>query len=126
MDTDPDPVDDPRAAAIEQPDEFGRSTYAARTFVALVSLDTGTAKDVGQVPEVPRTRVYDPIDDLHGQGLVDIQQSPPKEFWAISAGTTSRKFERETNSNRSGAAKNNGVSGRSMGRPRSLIARWSS
>ena len=95
MDTDPDPVDDPRAAAIEQLDEFGLSTYAARTFVALVSLGTGTAKAVSQVSEVPRTRVYDAIDELHGRGLVDIQQSSPKEFWAISAGTTARKFERE-------------------------------
>jgi len=95
MTTDPDPVDDPRAAAIEQLDEFGLSTYAARTFVALVSLGTGTAKDVSQVSEVPRTRVYDAIDELHGQGLVDIQQTSPKEFWAISPGTTARKFERE-------------------------------
>lgn len=90
-----DPLDDPRAAAIEQLGEFGLSTYAARTFVALMSLGTGTAKDVSQISEVPRTRVYDAIDELHGRGLVDIQQSSPKEFWAISAGTTMRKFERE-------------------------------
>ncbi|MFC6785257.1 TrmB family transcriptional regulator [Halobaculum halobium] len=95
MDTDPDPVDDPRGAAIEQLEEFGLSAYAARTFVALVSLGTGTAKEVSQVSEVPRTRVYDAIDELHARGLVDVQQSSPKEFWAISADTTSRKFERE-------------------------------
>lgn len=95
MDTDSDPVDDPRAAAIEQLDEFGLSTYATRTFVALVSLGTGTAKDVSQVSEVPRTRVYDAVEELRGRGLVDVQQSSPKEFWAISAGTTSRTFERE-------------------------------
>lgn len=95
MDTDPDPVDEPRVAASEQLEEFGLSAYAAQTFVALVGLGTGTAKDVSQVSAVPRTRVYDAIDELHEQGLVDIQQSSPKEFWAISAGTTSRKFERE-------------------------------
>jgi sugar-specific transcriptional regulator TrmB len=95
MDTDPDPVETPRTAAIEQLEEFGLSTYAARTFVALVGLGTGTAKDVSQVSEVPRTRVYDAVDELYGQGLVDVQQSSPKQFWAISADTTSRKFERE-------------------------------
>jgi phosphatidylserine/phosphatidylglycerophosphate/cardiolipin synthase-like enzyme len=63
--------------------------------VALVSLGTGTAKDVSQVSEVPRTRVYDAVDELQGRGLVDVQQSSPKKFWAISAGTTTRKFERE-------------------------------
>lgn len=93
MDT--DPVDDPRAAAIEQLEQFGLSAYAARTFVALVTLGTGTAKDVSQVSDVPRTRVYDAIDELHGRGLVDVQQSSPKEFWAISAETTGRKFEQE-------------------------------
>jgi sugar-specific transcriptional regulator TrmB len=90
-----DPFDDPRSAAIDQLEQFGLSAYAARTFVALVSLGTGTAKDVSGVSDVPRTRVYDAIDELHDFGLVDIQQSSPKEFWAISAETTTRKFEQE-------------------------------
>jgi len=90
-----DPFDDPRSAAIEQLEQFGLSAYAARTFVALVSLGTGTAKDVSGVSDVPRTRVYDAIDELHTLGLVDIQQSSPKEFWAISPETASRKFEQE-------------------------------
>jgi len=89
------PSDDPRSVAIEQLEQFGLSAYAARTFVALVSLGTGTAKDVSEVSEVPRTRVYDAIDELHDLGLVDVQQSSPKEFWAISTDTTSRKFEQE-------------------------------
>ena len=91
-----DPPDDPRSAAVEQLEQFGLSTYAARTFVALVTLGTATAKDVSGVADVPRTRVYDAIDELHERGLVDVQQSSPKEFWAISTETTSRKFERET------------------------------
>ncbi|PSQ04853.1 TrmB family transcriptional regulator [Halobacteriales archaeon QS_6_71_20] len=90
-----DPSDDPRSAAIEQLKRFGLSTYAARTFVALQSLGTGTAKDVSGVSDVPRTRVYDAIDELHERGLVDVQQSSPKEFWAISAETTRGMFEQE-------------------------------
>jgi len=90
-----DPVDEPRSAAIEQLERFGLSTYAARTFVALVMLGTGTAKDVGRASEVPRTRVYDAIEELQGFGLVDVQQASPKEFWAISAETTVGTFERE-------------------------------
>lgn len=95
MDTDPDPVENPSAAATEQLEAFGLSAYAAQTFVALVSLGTATAKDVSQASDVPRTRVYDAVDELHERGLVDIQRSSPREFWAISAATTSRKFERE-------------------------------
>lgn len=90
-----DPVEDPQTAAIEQLERIGLSAYAARTFVALASLGTGTARDVSQVSKVPRTRVYDAIDELHDRGLVDIQQSSPKQFWAISAETASRTFEHE-------------------------------
>lgn len=90
-----DPTDDPQFVAITQLEHFGLSNYAARTFVALASLGTGTARDVSQVSEVPRTRVYDAIDELHDRGLVDVLQSSPKQFWAISAETASRTFEHD-------------------------------
>jgi len=90
-----DPTGDPQSAAIEQLEQFGLSVYAARTFVALASLELGTARDVSQVSEVPRTRVYDAVDELHDRGLVDILQSSPKQFRAISAETASRTFEHE-------------------------------
>ncbi|WP_277553990.1 TrmB family transcriptional regulator [Halobaculum limi] len=87
--------DDPQSVAIHQLERFGLSGYAARTFVALASLGTGTARDVSEASAVPRTRVYDAVDELHDRGLVDVLQSSPKEFWAISAETASRTFERE-------------------------------
>ncbi|WP_338739203.1 TrmB family transcriptional regulator [Haloplanus salilacus] len=90
-----DPTENPRSAAVEQLERFGLSSYAARTYVALAGLGTGTARDVSRVSDVPRTRVYDAVDELHDRGLVDVQQSSPKRFWATSAETTSRTFERE-------------------------------
>ncbi len=90
-----DPSENPRAAAVEQLERFGLSNYAARTFVALSSLGMGTARDVSEVSAVPRTRVYDAIDELHERGLVDIQHSSPRQFWAISAETASRSFEHD-------------------------------
>lgn len=80
---------------IEQLEAFGLSSYAARTFAALVSLGEGTAQDVSDVSDVPRTRVYDAVDELRKRGLVDVQQSTPKRFWAISSETSGRLFERE-------------------------------
>lgn len=90
-----DTPEDPHTVSIAQLEHFGLSTYAAKTFVALTRLGTGTARDIAQVSEVPRTRVYDAVDELHERGLVDVQQSTPKEFWSISAETTSRSFEQE-------------------------------
>ena len=90
-----EPPENPRSVAIEQLEEIGLSTYAARTFVALSSLGTGTAREVSQVSDVPRTRVYDAVEELRDRGLVDVQQSTPKEFWTVSAETAGRTFERE-------------------------------
>lgn len=90
-----DPPDDPQSAAVEQLEQFGLSAYAARTFVALASLESGTARDISRVSAVPRTRVYDAVEELHDRGLVDVLQSSPKEFRAISAETASRTFEHE-------------------------------
>lgn len=90
-----DPYDDPRLAAIDQLEWCGLSSYAAQTFVALVALGTGTAKDVSETSAVPRTRVYDAIDELRAFDLVDVRQSSPKEFCAISVDTTNRKFGQE-------------------------------
>ena len=89
------PTDQARSTAIEQLRALGLSTYAARTFVALVGLDDGTAQDVSDVADVPRTRVYDAVEELRDRGLVDVQQSTPKRFWAISTETTGRHFRRE-------------------------------
>lgn len=91
----PDASDQPRSTAIEQLKAFGLSTYAAQTFVALVSLGDGTAQDVSEVSEVPRTRVYDAAAELHDHGLVDIQHSNPKRFIPISAETTGRRFHQD-------------------------------
>lgn len=89
----PDSLDQPRDLAIKQLESLGLSAYAARTFVALYSLGEGTARDVSDVSDVPRTRVYDAINELQGQGLVDVQQSTPKRFWAVSPETSGRHFE---------------------------------
>jgi sugar-specific transcriptional regulator TrmB len=84
-----------RSTAVKQLKAFGLSTYAARTFVALVSLDEGTAQDVSKVADVPRTRVYDAADELRDRGLVDVKQSSPQRYWAISTETAGRHFEKE-------------------------------
>ncbi|MFB6191828.1 MAG: TrmB family transcriptional regulator [Haloarculaceae archaeon] len=90
-----DPTEQARSTAVEQLKVLGLSTYAARTFVALVSFGEGTAQDVSEVADVPRTRVYDAAEELRERGLVDVKQSDPKRFWAISTETTARQFRQE-------------------------------
>ncbi|OVE83267.1 TrmB family transcriptional regulator [Natronolimnobius baerhuensis] len=64
--------------------ELGLTEYEARCFVALSRVSTATASEVATLSEVPRSRVYDAVERLHRRGLVDIQQSDPREYRAIS------------------------------------------
>lgn len=91
------PPDDQRSTAVSQLSALGLSEYAARTFVALVTLDgaTATATDVSEVSKVPRTRVYDAADELAARGLVEVEHTRPRRFSAVSVETTRRRLEAE-------------------------------
>lgn len=82
--------------------EFGLKEYEARTFVALTRLPEGTAKQVSEISEVPRTRVYDAVRTLESEGLVEIQHSSPQQFRAVSVAeatnTLRRAYEERTES----------------------------
>lgn len=63
--------------------DLGLKEYEARCFVALTRMPHGTAKAVSDAADVPRTRVYDAVDQLQAYGLVDVQHSNPQQFRAI-------------------------------------------
>lgn len=63
--------------------ELGLKEYEARCFMALTQLPSGTAKQIHDISEVPRTRVYDAIRVLESQGLVEVQHSSPQRFRAV-------------------------------------------
>lgn len=63
--------------------KLGLKEYEARCFVALTRVRRATAKEISDISDVPRTRVYDAVDQLQSYGLVDIQHSNPQQFRAI-------------------------------------------
>lgn len=63
--------------------QLGLKEYEAKCFVALSRVPNGTAKDISEVSDVPRTRVYDAIRVLEAQGLVEIQHGSPQQFRAV-------------------------------------------
>lgn len=81
-----------RTSAIEQLELFGLSSYAAETFVTLVALGGGTAKEVSDGSAVPRTRVYDAVDELQERDLVDVDYSSPRVFHPLPVETVRRQF----------------------------------
>ena len=86
--------------SIELFQQLGLKEYEARCFVALARLPKGTAKEISEISEVPRTRVYDAIRVLETKGLVEIQHSNPQQFRAVpieeAAETLRQEYESRT------------------------------
>ncbi len=77
--TDAAPIED-EDAAVRALKKFGLSTYEARVFVALQKLEAGSASEVSEVTDVPRSQVYGAADELEARGLVDVQQGTPTRY----------------------------------------------
>ena len=86
--------------SVELLQQLGLKEYEARCFVALARLPKGTAKEISEISEVPRTRVYDAIRVLETKGLVEIQHSNPQQFRAVpieeAAETLRQEYESRT------------------------------
>lgn len=86
--------------AVEAFERLGLTSYEAKVFIALQRIGSGSARDVAQVTDVPRSQVYSAAESLADRGLVGIQQSSPKQFRPVSieaARSTLRdRFERES------------------------------
>ncbi|WP_459192334.1 TrmB family transcriptional regulator [Halosimplex sp. J119] len=61
---------------------FGLTAYEAKCFVALTRIGHGTARELAEVADVPRPRVYDSVESLQERGLADVQDSQPRRFRA--------------------------------------------
>ena len=86
--------------SIELLQQLGLKEYEAKTFVALTRRSSGTAKEISETSEVPRTRVYDAARVLASKGLVETQHSSPQEFRAVpidgAVNTLKSQYENRT------------------------------
>ena len=86
-------------AAVDALERLGLSNYEAKVFIALQALGTGTARDVYQVAEIPRSQVYGAAESLAERGLVEVQQSTPMQYRPVSLEEAERlleeRFDRE-------------------------------
>ncbi|WP_137285987.1 TrmB family transcriptional regulator [Halorussus salinisoli] len=76
--------------AVDGLERLGLTEYEARCFVALTRLPHGTAKEIGKVADIPRSRVYETMDRLRERGLVELQEGEPRTFQSVSVNTAVR------------------------------------
>jgi sugar-specific transcriptional regulator TrmB len=98
--------------AVEALRELGLSNYEARVFVALQRLGSGTAQEVSQVSDVPRSQVYGAADDLAARGLLEVVESSPKAFRPVDL-STARDQLTETTTRTAGPSRRSAGPGRS-------------
>ncbi|MUV89807.1 TrmB family transcriptional regulator [Halapricum sp. CBA1109] len=86
--------------AVESLRTLGLSNYEAQVFVALQRLGRGTAQEVSEVSEVPRSQVYGAADDLAERGLVEVVEASPKAYRPVELATAraqlTERLEAET------------------------------
>ncbi len=68
---------DPELDALRQ---AGLTDYQARAYIALLSLGDAEASEVAEASDVPRTRVYDVLDDLETHGWITSEPGRPRTY----------------------------------------------
>ncbi|MFB6072986.1 MAG: TrmB family transcriptional regulator [Halobacterium sp.] len=84
--------------AVDALKRLGLSTYEARVFVALQKLGTGTASEVADIADVPRSQVYGAAEDLEERGLVDVEQSNPTRYRPVGVEEARERLYRQLRS----------------------------
>lgn len=69
--------------AVTMLQQLGLKEYEAKCFVALSRVPKATAKEISEIADVPRTRVYDAIRVLEAEGLTEVQHTSPQQFRAV-------------------------------------------
>ncbi len=59
---------------------FGLTSYQARVYLALLDLGAATAAQIPALSRVPRTRIYETMQQLHAKGLVQIIPEKPLRY----------------------------------------------
>ncbi|WP_267641183.1 TrmB family transcriptional regulator [Haloarchaeobius amylolyticus] len=89
-----DEVDSAVTRSVSILSRLGLTEYSARTYVALLRLGSATAREVSEISEVPRTKVYEEMERLRDRGLVDVQNGKPKQFVPLTKQATTARFRR--------------------------------
>lgn len=85
--------------AVDAFEQLGLTSYEAKVFIALHQLGAGTAREVAEITDVPRSQVYSVAESLEDRGLLEVQQSNPIRYRPVSVeearDTLRDQFERE-------------------------------
>ncbi len=70
-------------AAVDRLVSLGFTSYEAKVYASLVSLGVGSVSEIHRNSRVPRTKVYETLDELIRQGAVELQAGRPALYRAV-------------------------------------------
>lgn len=71
------------AESIGPLERLGLAHNEAKLLLGLQQLGSGTARELAEVTDVPRSQVYGTAEGLEGKGLVYVQQATPKRYHSV-------------------------------------------
>ncbi|PSG97162.1 hypothetical protein BRD56_06810 [Thermoplasmatales archaeon SW_10_69_26] len=75
--------------------DYGLTEYEARAYLALLDFEVATASKVARLARVPRTKIYQALEDLEEKQLVRVIPERPKRFVAQPFDNHIEQLERE-------------------------------
>ncbi len=84
-----------RPEHMEKVQDYGLTEYEARAYLALLELHGGTAREVASLSRVPRTKIYQVLDDLHEKRLAEMIPERPKRYIAVPFEEYLSRFEED-------------------------------
>lgn len=81
--------------AVPQLVKLGFTTYQARVYSSLVSLGVGSVSEIFRNSKVPRTKVYESLDDLVRRGAAEVQPGRPMLYRAVNPSLLVAKLTQE-------------------------------
>lgn len=89
--------------AIQMMQSLDLTKYEAELYVALIQMKEGTASEISRIAQIPRARIYDVAQKLVSKGLIEIVNSRPLRYHALSVDLTLNKVMRRQERNISAA-----------------------
>ncbi|GAB7020510.1 TrmB family transcriptional regulator [Halostagnicola bangensis] len=88
-----------QGAAVDAFERLGLTGYEAKVFIALHRLGSGTARDIAEITDVPRSQVYSVAENLEQRGLLEVHHASPIRYRPVSVEeareTLRERFENE-------------------------------
>ncbi len=75
--------------------DIGLNRYEAQAYIGLTKIISGTADEIAQISNLPRSRIYDILNELEKKGFVNIKRERPLKYQVIEPKIIFRK-EKET------------------------------